>query len=61
VTLTSTSLGPAAAKKQGDEEEDEVAPPHLMVPVDLQNGKEKNSFLPYLALVDWGATYNFFS
>ncbi len=32
-----------------------------MVPVDLRKGKESNNFLPYLALVDSGATYNFVS
>jgi hypothetical protein len=60
VTLASASLGPTAAREQGEEEEEE-APPHLMVPVDLQKGKESNRFLPYSALVDSGATYNFVS
>ncbi len=61
MTLASASLGPTAAKEQEDEEEEEEAPPHLMVPVDLRKGKESNGFLPYAALVDSGATYNFVS
>jgi hypothetical protein len=61
VTLTSALLGPTAAKEQEDEEEEEEAPLHLMVPVDLRKGKESNGFLPYTALVDLGATYNFVS
>jgi hypothetical protein len=32
-----------------------------MVLVDIRKGKESNSFIPYLALVDLGATYNFVS
>jgi hypothetical protein len=32
-----------------------------MVLVDLRKGKERNGFLPYSALMDSGATYNFVS
>ncbi len=61
MTLASASLGPTTAREQEEEEEEAEAPPHLMVPVDLRKGKESNGFLPYLALVDSGATYNFVS
>ncbi len=61
VLLTSASVSPTAAKEQEDEEEDEKAPMHLMVPMDLRKGKETNGFLPYAALADLGATYNFVS
>ncbi len=61
VMLASASLGPTTAREQEEEEEEVEAPPHLMVPVDLRKGKESNGFLPYSALVDSGATYNFVS
>jgi hypothetical protein len=61
VTLALVSLGPNTAREQEEEEEEVEAPPHLMEPVDLRKGKESYSFLPHLALVDWGATYDFVS
>jgi hypothetical protein len=59
VTLTSTSLGPTAAREQREEEEEEKVPPHLMMPVDVHKGKNTTGFLPYLALVNSGTTYNY--
>ncbi len=59
MTLTLASLGPTTAREQDEEAEEVEAPPHLMVQVDLRKGKESNGFLPYSALVDSCATYNF--
>jgi hypothetical protein len=61
VTLALASLGPTAAKEQKQEKEEEEALLHLIVLVHLRNGKESNSFLPFAALVDLGAMYNFVS
>jgi predicted aspartyl protease len=61
VTLALALLGPTTAREQEEEEKEVEAPLHLMVPVDLRWGKESNGFLPYSALVDTGATYNFVS
>ncbi len=59
VILVSALPGPIAAKDEDEKEKKEVAPLHLMVLVDSQNGKKSNSILPYLALIDTSATYNF--
>ncbi len=61
MTLISALLGPTTAREQEEEEEEVEAPLHHKVPVDLRKGKESNGFLPYSALVDSGATYNFVS
>jgi hypothetical protein len=61
VTLALVSLAPITAKEKEEKKEEEEVPLHLMVPVDLRKGKESNRFLPYWALIDSGATYNFVS
>ncbi len=61
MTLALVSLSPIAAKEQEEKDEEEEVLPHIMVPVDQQKGEKSNRFLPYLALIDSGATYHFVS
>jgi hypothetical protein len=61
VTLASAARGPALPSKEDTDKDTSQPPLHLMVPMDLCEGSGGNSYYPYSALINSGATYNFIS